>query len=415
MHHGTADLSILVGDNDVGSNPLLGSGISGAVPAAQAFFIPVQSAEAGPHVPQAILLAASLLSPGDVVLMAIGWVSISGVSLPITWDPAVQNAVAVAEALGIHVVYAAGNGGSDLDALGIAPVFGTMVGAVDVQTGARESFSNYSRAIPFCAQGSEVVAAGYGDLIYTNPLPGPQEQYTAVYSGTSSASAITAGVFASLADAWRSSLVSGALSIPPAGAPLGWPIDPASMRSAATQYAPGGGAGNQLIGQYVNALRTLRRLGIVRNGTGSTTACSGPNCLQPLLSNSWVCGGVRQWSEPQIGNSSFTLRISNVPTSPGTFTSLFWSLLPANVNYPGLPGPVYVDLATLALSSPLVQPTVGCSAACSSPSFCGEAFIPLSIPNIPTLAGFSAWGQAATIGPGGYTSLTNGVKMTLFP
>jgi len=164
----------------------------------------------------AIRAAADALAPGDVLLIELhrpGPRSTDPLSqfgyLPMGfWRAeflAIQYALTVRN---IIVVEAAGNGSQNLDDSLYDPSPGTEPqrrdsGAIMVGAGAppnglfgpdrsRLDFSNYSRRVDCQGWGRSVVTLGYGDL-RNGP---PQQQYTAEFSGTSSASPIVAAVCA---------------------------------------------------------------------------------------------------------------------------------------------------------------------------------------------------------------------------
>src|SRR5262249_36556248 len=153
---------------------------------------------------------------GDVILLEQQIPGPGGQSAPVAveWDKANYNAIVIAVGNGIHVVEAAGNGYQNLDGSaythgngGHHPFMpGMDSGALLVGAGgapgvlpappalpddrSRLDFSNYGSRVDLQGWGELVVTTGYGDfynaegtnLFYTN------------FSGTSSASAIMAGV-----------------------------------------------------------------------------------------------------------------------------------------------------------------------------------------------------------------------------
>ncbi|MEL6715471.1 MAG: hypothetical protein AAFP86_16950, partial [Planctomycetota bacterium] len=159
IDHGTATSTILFGRQE-NADPTLGPGVTGAVPYATGFLVPIVSS-AGSDIPGALLAAQAQLGAGDVVQMALQTMFM-GAYRPVTVDPNVAMTVAMLDAAGIHVVHAAGNSGVDVTEFTQPSGLGHAVGAFDWTTGHAEPFSNQSKDIIFGAQGSNVVAGGYG-------------------------------------------------------------------------------------------------------------------------------------------------------------------------------------------------------------------------------------------------------------
>ena len=190
------------------------------------------------HVSDALLAAIDVLSFGDVVLLEVHREVSLGAYRPTEVDPADFATIQLAVALGIVIVEAAGNGDFDLDtytdASGATILNRTssafqdsgaiMVGAAwsdvphDRLSLANTSGwfgSNYGSRLDCYAWGESVTTCGYGDLAPTPPgAPAPAD-YTAIFAGTSSASAIVAGA---------------ALSVQGAATQLGFRLSPAQMR-----------------------------------------------------------------------------------------------------------------------------------------------------------------------------------------
>lgn len=219
--HGTAVLGILGGDEDP-------HGVCGIVPAALLSAV----SHGGLGSAAAIEAASNRLRAGDVLLLEMhrpgprtafqqhpqqqGYIAVE-------WWPDDLLQIQSAVARGIIVVEAAGNGGEDLDLplyserpaqfheSWINP-FGTQIdsGAIVVGAGApasgvhgparsRLDFSNFGTRLDCQGWGRGVVTTGYGDLYADEHEPKDQDYwYTRVFSGTSSASPIIAGVIAAL-------------------------------------------------------------------------------------------------------------------------------------------------------------------------------------------------------------------------
>jgi hypothetical protein len=218
-NHGTAVIGVFAGDRNA-------FGITGICSGAEVKAVSIfPSEESSP----AIRLAASLLRPGDVLLVELhrpgprynydnrddqlGFV-------PVEWWPDDFDAIRYATSRGIVVVEAGGNGAENLDdSLYETPQAGFPKdwtnpfsrknrdsGAILVGAGApppkshgrswgpdrsRLDFSNYGECIDVQGWGREVTSCGYGDL-----QGGGSEDiwYTDQFSGTSSASPVVVGV-----------------------------------------------------------------------------------------------------------------------------------------------------------------------------------------------------------------------------
>lgn len=193
LDHGTAVLGILGGRNN-------GFGVTGAAPAAT---ILTSSPVTGPFYEpaDAILRATAATREGDVILLEQQTGGPSGEFVPLEWIPSVYEATHMATLAGRIVVAAAGNGGVNLD----DPSFGGRFDRAQANSGAiivgagdafrdRLSFSTFGSRLDVQGRGIGVVTTGYGDLFGTDPT----NAYTGFFSGTSSASAITAGVVTAL-------------------------------------------------------------------------------------------------------------------------------------------------------------------------------------------------------------------------
>lgn len=203
--HGTAVAGELVAKKD-------GIGVSGiAYQATETFSSPCSDASCSAYNPADAINAARTNSvSGDVILLEQQYPACGTSNYgPLEWIQSVYDATLVATTAGRNVVAAAGNGGLDLDAVGCLDKFNRSVrdsGAIIVGAGAaptgtqtarsRLSFSSYGSRVDLQGWGQNVYTTGYGGL-YTNGT-NENEDYTATFSGTSSASPIVTGAVAIL-------------------------------------------------------------------------------------------------------------------------------------------------------------------------------------------------------------------------
>ena len=190
--HGTAVLGMLVGRSN-------GFGVTGGVPAAAVQVIsPVETGTLGYNLPAAVAAAGAGLGPGDVLLIEQQGVGPHGGTrfVPVEWDPAVFDAIRLVTQTGVIVIEAAGNGAENLDDADFQGRFdrsrfdsdAIIVGA-GTQGHARSSTTNYGSRVDLQGMGCCVSTTGYGDL-FDGGTRGTR--YTAVFAGTSSASAMVA-------------------------------------------------------------------------------------------------------------------------------------------------------------------------------------------------------------------------------
>jgi hypothetical protein len=254
-NHGTAVVGVLSADPDAGTVPP--PGIRGLVPSAALRVIAGQTNTTFANVPAAIVRGTLNLNCGDVLLLELQFPGPNSCpncgspplppcppscpnltnsqfgSVPVEFYLAEYWAIRQATALGIHVVEAAGNGSQDFDSLNSAPGVGVATGHPSyavLQPGSpayRESgailvgaasstvphvrlgFSNFGTRVDAYSWGQNVVTLAYGDLFDGSvsttcpipaplPAPDPNQRYTALFNGTSSASPIVTGAAASL-------------------------------------------------------------------------------------------------------------------------------------------------------------------------------------------------------------------------
>lgn len=196
-----------------------------------------------------------VIDQGDVLLLEqqMSGPNGPGQFVPIEWDFSVYQAIQSAVGMGIHVVEAAGNGGENLDDpiydIGhrpFTPGFGSgaiLVGAGMSTSTARMTFSTYGSRVDVQAWGQNVVTTGYGDL------PGG---YTGIFSGTSSASAMVAGIVAQLASTFEEGTQ--------------WPIAPATLLQILKQTGTAQVGGGGHIGPRPNLVAALTELQLWRTG-----------------------------------------------------------------------------------------------------------------------------------------------------
>ena len=110
--HGTAILSILIGQPVVNSDSSIG-GISGLVTQADTLFLPAISVEEGGRIATAIARAGQLLISGDVLCIPLGLTGnySSNSAVCLTAIPYISDQLSIVQGLGITTVVSAGNGG----------------------------------------------------------------------------------------------------------------------------------------------------------------------------------------------------------------------------------------------------------------------------------------------------------------
>jgi len=212
--HGTAVLGELVADSNA-------FGVTGIIYDADLGMVNAYNEEDYYDLADAIDLARANTAPGDIILIEqqtygpVGdWCSEPDPYqyVPVEYWQGYFDAIQTATADGRIVVEAAGNGGCDLDNAAYGGLFNRAVrdsGAIIVGAGAgtgagctsparsRLYFSCYGSRLDVQGWGECVVTTGYGDLYDTDP----DEYYTALFSGTSSASPIVAGAAGSIQSA----------------------------------------------------------------------------------------------------------------------------------------------------------------------------------------------------------------------
>lgn len=247
--HGTACLGMLVGSDN-------GFGVTGICPDAEIGLINPVDAGSNYKLAAAIDQATQLLARGDIMQIEQQARGINReiAALPPEWEPAVFDAIQRAVAKGIVVIEPAGNGGikngkpkgASLDHASLGGAFDRKKrdsGAIIVGGGvpldaSHAPTSNYGSRLDVQGYGLYVTTLGYGDLFGS---PDPLRSYTAVFSGTSSATPCVTGVAA---------IVQGALlaaGLEPFGSQL--------MRSVlAGTGSPDGSIKSERVGPRPNAV-----------------------------------------------------------------------------------------------------------------------------------------------------------------
>lgn len=214
--HGTMSLGVCCADdNDFG--------ITGIAPGAEPWFESVRNDEAleveYPLASAAIWKWVERLCPGDVILLELEGdyrYSIPGAkgyltnTLPIERSPDVAAAIADAQKKSIYVVQAAGNGGLDLGLFGLESWTGAiMVGAGDPETHKWVEGTNYGCRVDVQGWGRKVVSTASSKASATlsrgRGLKWRSQCYTQSFDGTSSATAMVAGIVACLSGIARAS------------------------------------------------------------------------------------------------------------------------------------------------------------------------------------------------------------------
>ena len=201
-NHGTAVLGELVGQPNA-------SGVTGIVHEAQAGIEGVATQSTA----SAITNAAIAAGPGGIVLVELHakgpratpqcTCNVSQCNyIAMEYWQANFDAIALATANGVHVVEAAGNGGTNLDSRRYRGAFdrtvrdsgAILVGASTATTRAPMCWTNSGGRVDLHGWGESVVTLGYGDL----SASGENQWYTARFGGTSSAAPMVVGSVASL-------------------------------------------------------------------------------------------------------------------------------------------------------------------------------------------------------------------------
>jgi hypothetical protein len=249
-YHGTGVLGILGARDN-------GFGVVGAAPGASVLVQhPWFEASPGQYdydVGRAILEALDVLSPGDVILLEQQSYGLADELVPISFDAGVRDAIRAATAAGVVVVEAAGNDDVDLDDPAYGGAFTEDTGVLRVggggsslglNPGAREG-SDFGSGVVLQAWAEDIVSTSgppMTDLFF--PDDDPRQAYTSHFGGTSGASAIVAGMVATLQSV--------------AVATRGAPLTPAEVRAAFVAAALPPAEGSEPIGAQPDLRRVLR-------------------------------------------------------------------------------------------------------------------------------------------------------------
>jgi hypothetical protein len=196
VDHGTAVAGIVVGSDN-------GVGTIGIVPDAE-FGLITDNRGSGSEIALSIMLAIAKLQAGDILLieLALPFVPGNAPEVLVEFNRSVQIAIGLATGRGITVIEPAGNGGKNLDGFGFlahtrpgSPSFfnsgAIVVGAGELNlatnTWTRATFSSFGNRVDCFADGLRVRAPS---SVGTNTYQ--------LFSGTSAASAIIAGMAGSI-------------------------------------------------------------------------------------------------------------------------------------------------------------------------------------------------------------------------
>jgi serine protease len=196
-NHGTA----VLGEVGATKNAF---GVTGVVPAAQLHVAPTDCTDdtGGYSLEKAILTAASILTPGEVIIIEQQAQACGGACGadqvgcgPVEDEQSVFDVIRNVTSRGIIVVEAAGNGRVDLDGAQCQGKFNRtvrdsgaiMVGAGSATNHARLDFSDFGSRVDVQGWGHQVATTGYGDAFGQGE---EQRRYTNRFGGTSSATPI---------------------------------------------------------------------------------------------------------------------------------------------------------------------------------------------------------------------------------
>merc|ERR1719203_1917146 len=185
--HGTASVGIALGGDSFG--------IKGLANKADGYFFSELPASGNYNRDRAVAAAVSKVRAGDVVLLEMQTGSPYG---PAELSQSIWSIVKMGVDAGVVVVAAAGNGNRNLDAATDASYRargdnGSIIIGAGTPRHSKASFSTYGSRVDVQAWGDwTVMTSGYGECTGFSGASTPGSRYTPSFSGTSSASAITA-------------------------------------------------------------------------------------------------------------------------------------------------------------------------------------------------------------------------------
>lgn len=254
--HGTAVLGELVGEDNA-------TGVKGSVHQADVLMSSHLGSVA--NIPTAIANATAAAGPGDFVVLEVQCYSSAPSPHPCEYDAAIFATVQTATAAGTHVFAAAGNGANNLDSSAYGGLFdrnvrdsgAVMCGASDGSSLNTASFSNYGTRLDVHGWGFDVTTTGYGDLYNGGSV---QTEYTAAFSGTSSATPIVTGAGVMVHSIHREAFGRG--------------LEPLTLRSLLASTGTPQGSGGR-IGPRPNVRAAIAQLAIPTVSVGGSLIPGG--------------------------------------------------------------------------------------------------------------------------------------------
>merc|ERR1719336_1279242 len=237
--HGTASVGITLGGDAFG--------IKGMANKADGYFFSEHPRGRPYNRARAVAAAISKMRAGDIVLLEMQTGRPFG---PAELTQSIWDLTKMGSDAGVVIVAAAGNGNRNLDSSTDAAYRARgdsgaiIVGAGNAQH-RKLSFSTYGSRVDVQAWGGSVMTSGYGRCTGFPGSSNRNSRYTPSFSGTSSASALTAGAL-TLFQSW-------------ARRELGAPMAPKDLRDLIKRTSHPGGTGN--IGNHVNLRAAVSSVG----------------------------------------------------------------------------------------------------------------------------------------------------------